>query len=164
MRGLAVVLSSAALVLSAVVPAIASEHEVKVLRSIPWSADAKVRPQVKAQCQIETRLPEYLAQSSDQVRLVEGPLGASGRVLELTITNARTVAGGWVSGGKWVTVVGVLREDDREIGNFLAKRLTIGYFNFTACSAAARSIKATARDIAEWLKDPQPDSKLGSAQ
>jgi len=59
--------------------------------------------------------------------------------------------------------VGVLRENGREIGNFTAKRITIGFVNFSACSAAARCAKAIGLDIAGWLENPQPNSRLGSA-
>jgi len=84
-------------------------------------------------------------------------------VLELTITDVHTAGGGAFSGPKWITVVGVLRENGREIGNFTAKRITIGFFQFSACSAAARCANAIGMDIAAWLENPQPNSRLGSA-
>lgn len=152
-----------AMALSWATSATAGENDVKVLRSIPYSGDAQVRQAVKDQCALQTKLPQYLGEHSDRVELADGPLGQTGRVLELTITNVRTAGGGAFSGPKWITVVGVLRENGREIGNFTAKRITMSPFKLTACSATDRCAKALGLDIATWLENPQPDSKLGSA-
>lgn len=141
----------------------ADENDVKVLRTIPFSSDAKVRQTVMDQCGLQTALPQFLDEYSDRVELVDGLPGKGARILELTITNVRAAGGGWLSGPKWITVEGVLRENGREIGNFTAKRITIGYLQFTACGSARRCAKAIGKDIAEWLENPQPGSRLGSA-
>jgi hypothetical protein len=140
----------------------AAEDDVKVLRAISFNSDAKVRESVKEQCKIQTDVPRFIDEYSDRVQLVDGPLRTNGRVLDLTIIAARAAGGGYFSGGKWVTVEGVLTEDGRKIGNFTAKRFTLGVFNMTACGAARRCSKAVGKDIAEWLENPQSDSKLGS--
>ena len=139
-----------------------AQDDVKILREISFSSDAIVREAVKQECNIQTDVPQYIEANSDRVQLVDGPLGTNGRVLDLTIVAARATGGGYLSGGKWVTLEGVLTENGRKIGNFKAKRFTIGYFNFRACGAARRCSKALGKDIAEWLENPQMDSKLGS--
>ncbi len=139
-----------------------AQDDVKILREISFSSDAIVREAVKQECNIQTDVPQYIEANSDRVQLVDGPLGTNGRVLDLTIVAARATGGGYLSGGKWVTLEGVLTENGRKIGNFKAKRFTIGYVNFSACGAARRCSKALGKDIAEWLENPQMDSELGS--
>ena len=152
-----------AVVMLASAPSVATAgDDVKVLRIISFSSDAKVREAVKQQCNIQTDVPRFIEANSDRVPPVDGSLGTNGRVLDLTIVAARATGGGYLSGGKWVTVEGVLTENGRKIGNFKAKRITIGYLNFRACGAALRCSKALGKDIAEWLEDPQRDSELGS--
>jgi hypothetical protein len=153
---------SAALVLLAA-SASADSDGVTVLRTIPFSSDANVHQKVKDQCEPQNKVPEFLSKYSERVELVDGPLGETGRVLELTITAVRVKGWFYLSGPKWITIVGVLRENGVEIGNFTAKRITIGYLNMTACGAGRRCADALGRDIAEWLENPQKDSKLGSA-
>lgn len=131
---------------------------VKVPRSIAFAENARVKQAVKDQCQLQTRIPEYIAQFSSQVELVDGNPGDSGRVLEVTIEGVRSPGGGFYSGSKWIEVSGVLRENGKKIGDFTGKRSTIGYFNLTACSSAARCAKALGRDIAEWLENPKPNT------
>ncbi|MHC4714793.1 MAG: hypothetical protein ACYTAN_16235 [Planctomycetota bacterium] len=142
-------------------PFAAAQDDVEVLRSIPFSSDARARESVKEQCKIQTDVPRFIDKYSDRVRLVDGPLRTNGRILDLTIVAARATGMGYLSGAKWVTVEGILTENGREIGNFTAKRSTLGTFSFTACRSARRCAKAVAKDIAEWLEDPQPNSKLG---
>lgn len=138
-----------------------AEDDVKVLRTISFDSEAKIRQAVKDECKIETDVPHFIDAYSDQVQLVDGPLGKKGRVLDLTIVDARAAGGGMYSGTKWLTVKGVLKENGSKIGSFTAKRTTVGLFNLGACSAARRCSKAVGKDIAAWLKDPKSDSTLG---
>ena len=120
-----------------------------------------VRDAIKEECQIQTDLPRYIAEFSNQVELVDGSLRKGGRVLELEIVDARATGGGAFSGGKWVTVEGALTENGRKVGDFTAKRVTAGITNFSACSAVRRCSRAIGKDIAEWLENPKPNSRLG---
>jgi hypothetical protein len=158
-----IALFAVGLVVLTLAPTTAGAGEsVKVLRTLSFSDAAKTRDKVKEQCKIQTDVPRYIEDYSDIVQLVAGPLGKSGRVLELTIVDARAAGFGFYSGGKWVSVDGVLTEDGREIGSFQAKRFTIGYFNMTSCGAARRCSKAVGKDIAKWLENPEMHSRLGS--
>jgi hypothetical protein len=136
--------------------------DVKISSTISFSSDAVIRESVKEQCKFQTDVPKYIDKYSDQVELVDGPLQTNARVLTISIIDARAAGGGYFSGGKWLTVEGVLTEDGRKLGNFKAKRFTLGVFNLTACGAAHRCSKAVGKDIAEWLEDPQLDSMLGT--
>ncbi len=149
------------LVVFASVPAMGAADNVKVLSEIPFSRDARIRDAIKEECTLQTDLPHYIAEFSDQVELVDGSLRKGGRVLQLEIVDARATGGGAFSGGKWVTVEGALTENGRKVGDFTAKRVTAGVTNFSACSAVQRCSRAIGKDIAEWLENPKPNSRLG---
>ena len=139
--------------------------ETQVLRAIPYAKGVEVRQAVRDQCQLETKVPGYIAEFGSDVVLVDR-LGG-GRVLELAITEVHAPGGGGFSGPKWMTVTGSLREGRRVVGTFRAKRFTTGgafaAFKRT-CSIIGRCTKAIGRDIAAWLGNPGMDSKLGDAQ
>ena len=139
--------------------------ETQVLRAIPYAKGVEVRQAVRDQCQLETKVPGYIAEFGSDVVLVDR-LGG-GRVLELAITEVHAPGGGGFSGPKWMTVTGTLREGRRVVGTFRAKRFTTGgafaAFKRT-CSIIGRCTKAIGRDIAAWLENPGMDSKLGDAQ
>ncbi|MDH3212208.1 MAG: hypothetical protein OEM05_06960 [Myxococcales bacterium] len=139
--------------------------ETRVLRAIPYAQGVEVRQAVRDECQLETKVPGYIAQFGSDVVLVD-QLGG-GRVLELAITEVHAGGGGSFSGPMWMTVTGTLREGRRVVGTFRAKRFTTGgaFAGFKGtCSIIGRSTKAIGRDIAAWLENPGMDSKLGDAR
>jgi hypothetical protein len=139
--------------------------ETQVLRAIPYAKDAEVRQAVRDTCQLETKVPGFIAQFGSDVVLVDQLKG--GRVLELAITQVHAPGGGGFSGPKWMTVTGTLREGGRAVGTFRAKRFTTGgvFAGFKGtCSIIARTTKAIGSDIATWLENPGMDSKLGDAK
>jgi hypothetical protein len=139
--------------------------ETQVLRSIPFAKGTEIRQPVRDQCQLETKVPAFIAEFGSDVVLVDR-LGG-GRALELVITEVHAPGGGGFSGPKWMTVKGTLREQGRVVGSFRAKRYTTGgaFAGFKGtCSIIGRCTKAIGRDIAAWLESPGMDSKLGDAQ
>jgi hypothetical protein len=157
-------LGLATLLFAAAAPA--DGNHVKVLRSIPFGSDAHASQKVEDECQLQTKVPSFLDQYSDDVELVDGPLGKSGRVLELTISEVHASGGGAYSGAKSMTVSGVLRKDGAEIGSFTATRFSggglFGGYKGT-CAIVGRCAKVIGKDIAEWLKHPSKNARLGNA-
>ena len=151
------------LVSAAAVPA--DQGNVKVLRSIPFDADAASQ-KVQDECELQNKVPHFLDAYSERVELVDGSLGKSGRILELTITEVHAPGGGAFSGPKWMTVEGVLRDNGREVGSFTASRYSgggvFGAYKGT-CAIVGRCAKTLGKDIASWLENPQKGSKLGDA-
>lgn len=163
LAGTLLAVCAALLVSAAAVPA--DQGSVKVLRSIPFAADAASQ-KIQDECKLQNKVPQFLDAYSERVELVDGPLGKSGRVLELKITEVHAPGGGAFSGAKYMTVEGVLRDDGREVGSFTASRYSgggvFGGYKGT-CSIIGRCAKAIGKDIAGWLENPQKDSKLGNA-
>jgi hypothetical protein len=139
---------------------------IQVLRTIPFASESGVSQKVKDECQLETKVPQFLSSYSKSVELVDGPLGPAGRVLELKITQVHAPGGGAWSGAKSMTVKGTLRQDGEEIGNFIASRYSgggaFGGYKGT-CAIVGRCAKTIGKDIAAWLKNPGKDSRLGDA-
>ena len=152
----------------ALAPAAAAEP-VKVLRSIPFASTAQVPPAVKEQCQLQTKVPEFLSQAAGaNVQLVDGALNRKvGRVLEWVISEVHAPGGGAFSGPKWLTVKGELFDRGKQIGSFRAKRFTtggaFGAFKGT-CSIIGRCSKAVGEDIAKWLAAPTQNAEIGDAR
>jgi hypothetical protein len=147
-------------------PGVAAAGGVKVLRSIPYAAESDAPEKVKDECKLQTKVPHFLSEYAGDVELVDGSLGSSGRTLTLEIGDVHASGGGAFSGPKTVTVTGVLRENGKSIGNFVATRFSgggaFGFYKGT-CAIAGRCAKAIGKDIADWLKSPGKDSRLGDA-
>jgi hypothetical protein len=97
---------------------VADRDRILISTVAPYVNDSVVSKPVHQKCELETKLPQYVAdEAGDLVQLVDGaPQG--GRVLNLWIAQAVGVAGGVWSGGKSVTVEGELIEDGRLVGSF----------------------------------------------
>jgi hypothetical protein len=146
----------------------ASAQATKVPRSIPFSSNAAVPDAVRSQCELQTKVPEFIAQSAgSSVELADGVSRKAGRVLEMEITEVHAPGGGAFSGPKWMTVNGTLYDRGKQIGSFRAKRFSSGgaFGAFKgSCAIIGRCAKAIGQDIAGWLAAPTPNALLGNAQ
>ena len=143
----------------------AGSSSVKVLRSIPFAEGSGATENLKNECKLETRVPEFLSQFSDRVELVD-ELGKGGRVLTLEISHVHAPGGGGFSGAKIVTVKGTLREGGEKTASFTATRYSTGgmFGGYKGtCAIVGRCAKTIGKDIAGWLKSPQDDANLGDA-
>jgi len=147
--------------------AFASAGTVKAAQTIGFADDADVRPKIKDECKLQTKVPAFLKDFSSDVELVTGDPGGTGRVLSMRVTQVHAPGGGMFSGPKWMTVTGELHEDGEMIGNFTARRGSgggaFGGYKGT-CSILGRCAKTIGKDIAAWLNSPGKDSRLGDAR
>ncbi len=135
---------------------------IQVLNTIPFSEGSGAPQKVKDECQLETKVPNFLAEYASDVELVD-TLGKQGRVLELAITHVHAPGGGAFSGPKRVTVKGTLRENGATIGNFVAERFSLAATFGGTCAIVGKCAKAIGKDIADWLQSPGKDSRLGDS-
>ena len=144
--------------------------DVTVSQTIPFAENSGANSTVKAECQIQTRLPEFIksfAKDDPQVVLTADPIDqVKGRVLILEIVSVVGAGGGAWTGPKSVTVKGELWEDGKVIGSFTASRYSgggaFGAYKGT-CSIFGRCVKVLGEDIAAWLKSPRMNAMLGNA-
>jgi len=139
---------------------------VKVQNPVPYASQAEVRQQVRVECLLGEKLASYINQFADDVELVEGAPGGSGRVLHMEITDVFAPGGGAFSGPKWMQVKGTLKQDGKLLGSFRAKRVSSGAFTgFSGtCGILAKCTRAVAEDISNWLANPGKGSLLGDAR
>jgi hypothetical protein len=164
-HGVRLAIATACALLLASVSGAAQAGGIQVLKTIPFAEGSGAPQKVKDQCQLETKVPSFLAEYASDVELVD-TLGKQGRVLELEITHVQAPGGGAFSGPKRMTVTGTLRENGAAIGNFVAERFSMGGA-FAAykgtCAIVGRCAKAIGKDISDWLQSPGKDSRLGDA-
>lgn len=119
-------------------------------------------PKVIEECDLQNRLPGYLAEAAPNT----GPGAATaGKVLTLEISHVMGFGGGLYSGPKQIVVKGTLTEGGAVTGTFEAKRTTVTGGAFGAykgtCSLLHRTAKAVAKDVSGWLPAPTMNAKLG---
>jgi hypothetical protein len=138
----------------AIAPA-AAFASIRVPSKIDYASGATVRPEVRAQCDLQALIPAAVADASSNIELVSS--GANVR-LEITAVHA---PGGWVfSGPKWVQVSGSMGGK-----SFRAKRYSaFDPFAGGTCGILGKIARVLGRDIAAWLENPTDNAEIGDAQ
>jgi len=164
LRWLAVAFCTA---LSALPGAAEAGGSIKLLRSVGYSEGAFVRPEIKSECELANKVPEwiqlYAAKKGIQIELVDA-LPASGTVLELEIADAIETGNAWTGRQKGLVIQGRLLENGQLKGNFRGRRMTSGGFfggYKGTCSFLGRCAKTLGSDVAEWLQAPATGSNIG---
>jgi hypothetical protein len=140
---------------------------IKLLRKVGFAEGAFVRPEVKSECNLEGRVPEWVQQFAQKrgihVDLVDA-LPDSGLVLELEIADAIELGNAWTGRQKGLVIQGRLLENGQLKGNFRGRRMTSGGFfggYKGTCSFFGRCAKTLGSDVAEWLQSPAGSSNIG---
>ena len=128
---------------------------------VPYAEDAKVRQAIKDECKLGEKASIFLGKYLKQAGQVPDK-PASGKYLDIRITEVHANGGGMYSGPKWLEIQGTLNEDGKVGPSFRAKRFTTG--GMRACSAAARCVKAVSKDIFKWSQNPVDGAELGDAK
>jgi len=147
----------------------ASAESIKVAAATPFSTTGMVKESVKNECQLESKLPqfinEYASSYGIEIELSDAVSKKSkGKALVLEITGTEGAGGGAWSGAKSVMVKGELFNNGKSIGNFVASRYSTGgvFAGFKGtCSIMGRCVKAIGKDIATWLQNPTKNAQLG---
>lgn len=154
-------LALAAFALALAAPAGAADA-IKIGSKIPFANSGVASDAVRAECKLETNLPEFIVEfAGGAVALSDNP-GKGGRVFDAKITNVLAPGGGSWSGPKSVLVEGQLKQNGKVVGTVAARRNTTrgGYGTCGMLNFAARAV---AKDIAGWLKEPSMGARLGDA-
>jgi hypothetical protein len=158
MNKLSMLLPVVALALAA--PA-AMADSVKIGAKVPYADPASVRDAIKKECDMETNMSQYLQEfAKGTVEVASDLKDAKGKIFDAKI------GGVWAAGGPWgaasILVEGELRENGKVVGTVASRRNTSR--GGGACQKLMVSGRKVAEDIAEWLKAPTMDAKLGDAK
>ncbi|NCC49807.1 MAG: hypothetical protein EOM20_01195 [Spartobacteria bacterium] len=137
---------------------------------IAFSDGNTITDAVKNECQLTTLLPDYILEYAQSynvpVAVDEAAFKADkGLILKLEITAADSGWSAWSGHQKYTQVKGQLYENGMVKASFIAGRNSKGGFagNYkNTCSVLRRSLKAVAKDIANWLKAPKDGAVLGN--
>jgi hypothetical protein len=140
---------------------------IKLLRTVGYAEEAFVRPEIRSECQLESKVPEWIqlfaAKKGIQIELVDA-LPQTGQVLQLEIADAIETGNAWTGRQKGLVIQGRLLEDGQLKGNFRGRRMTTGGFfggYKGTCSFLGRCAKTLGSDVADWLRSPAKSSNIG---
>ena len=144
----------------------AGSQNVVMLRAVPFADDAFVRPAVRDECKLETRVADYIVAASGGAVSTVGELNGNDKaaVLDVQITDTTESGNAFAGRHKSLTLQGELRENGEVVGSFLARRSTMGgvFGGYRSnCSFLARCAKTLGRDVAQWLRNPSMNARLG---
>lgn len=148
--------------------AVAGDETLRLQTPAQYDIDAGVDPRVRAECQVDSRVSQKLAQQLEKtyrVVPVDVPLpGGGDKVLALTVLKVIGASGSVWTGKKGIVLQGTLTRNGETIGSFVAQRRssggTWGLFK-DACYILDRCATALGKDVARWLERPAMDSWLG---
>jgi hypothetical protein len=150
------------LALTLAAPAVLADS-IKIGSKIPIQEGAEVREAIRKECDLESQLAQYLVEyGKGSIQISPDKLDkAGGKVFDAKITGVWATGGPW--GGASIRVDGELRENGKVIGTVASRRNTTrgGY---GACGKIHVSTKKVAEDLADWMKSPSMDAKLGDAK
>ena len=143
---------------------------VTMIADVPYAEGSRVKANIRKEClKLGTKLASFTQEFSKKqnidVQLAESiDTSASGRVLQLEITDAVSRGNAFIGHRKFVDVKGILWEDGKKVASFTATRVSGGGFAGgykSSCAVLGRCVKAIGKDIASWLANPEDDVHLG---
>lgn len=143
-----------------------AQQTVKVQSTIPYAEDNDISDTIKTECPLGTQLAGFIKQySTVPVELVDGEASKiSGRVLEVTITDAVSMGNAWMGHQKFAKIKGTLFDNGKKVASFKARRNSMGgaFGGFKgSCSVLGRTVEVLGQDVGGWLKDPRDGAALG---
>ena len=162
---------AAALFLTIGVPLTAQSQAATITmgRTVPFEDASMVPKAVLDECGLPEKHADLLekaatAQGIKLVRDDDAFKAGKGRILFMQIANSGGGGNAWTGRSRSVAVKGRLVQDGAEIGNFSGLRSSMGgaFGGFKgACALFGRDVEALSKDIAQWLKSPSKDARLG---
>jgi len=138
-------------------------------RDMPYRDTKAIGRAILAECSLPQQGAELLETAARReglnvLRDDEAVKAGKGRVLQVEIVNTTSFGNAYTGFHKAVEVKGRLTEDGNEIGDFSGRRDALsGALAFRGtCSALRRCLDSLTSDIAQWLKNPGKNSRVGN--
>ena len=138
-------------------------------REMPFRDTKAIGRAILAECSLPQQGAELLETAARReglnvVRNDDAVKAGKGRVLQVEIVDTTSFGNAYTGFHKAVEVKGRLTEDGNEIGDFSGRRDALsGALAFRGtCSALRRCLDSLTSDIAQWLKNPGKNSRVGN--
>ena len=132
----------------------AQAETITIGRVAPFGENSGASNNVKAECKLETRIPEYIVKAAkDDISIVttsESLVAVEGPVMIVTIAYVHASGGGNWSGGKRVRVDIVLRENGETVDSTTIQRSS--RTGFGTCAILKKITRVLGEDIVAWLQ------------
>lgn len=157
------------LVIAALLPLGANAADsITIPKRIPFAKGVEVPQAVVAECSLPEKTAQFVQEFAGKnmdVRLAENVTSKMpGKVLTMQLTGVKGTSGGAWSGAKAVAAEGSLYDNGKLVGSFKVIRHSgggaFGGYKGT-CSILGRCSKAVGKDVAEWLRAPSLNARLG---
>lgn len=144
---------------------------VTVREFIPFKKDARISPNIKAECIINEQLSNFIrtygSENNIAVNRVDSiNTAGEGHVLSVEIVDAVSRGNPFLGHRKFTEVSGTLYENGKEVASFTGARFSGGgaFGGFKgSCSVLGRTVEALGKDIAFWLEDPIDGQHMGDS-
>jgi hypothetical protein len=152
-------------------PALAgTDNTVAIETLIPYANRDEIRDSTRKDCGLGTKLSRHIVDRSGKRGLTLNRVGnladsKEARVLGIRITDA--LGSGGMLPSTSISIDGVLKQDTKVIGTFVATRFSkAGFLPFmtSECSVFSNAVKLLAEDVSKWLEKPSLDARLGDAR
>ena len=142
---------------------------VAIQQAVPLNEDAEISGAVKAECHLGENLSQYVMDNAQKrgmtvTRTADLSSTSPGRVITMEITSAVADGNAFMGHHKSMSVKGSLYQDGKLVGNFKARRISMGgaFGGFKGnCQVLDRVNKELGEDIAEWMLAPGMNGLLG---
>jgi len=150
-------------------PAISNKPIAYLNMMMPTYADnADILDSMRQECTLPTQLlsfiDKYARHQNLYIKAINNPvIEPAEQVLTVEITRIAVPIDGTWSTEKTVSVKGQLTENNQMIGDFVATRSSAGLLTGIVgrCFVIERCMKALAKDISLWLREPTMNARLG---
>ncbi|MGB4858066.1 MAG: hypothetical protein WBP11_01940 [Dokdonella sp.] len=144
----------------------AQAQAVQLHKPVPYAQENDVSDAIKKECHLGEKLADFVkAKSSVPVELTsQAPNRASGRVLQMEISDAVSMGNAFMGHQKFAKVKGTLFENGKKVASFKARRNSMGgaFGGFKgSCSVLGRTVAAIGADVGKWLAKPVDGAALG---
>jgi hypothetical protein len=142
---------------------------VAIQQAVPLNEDAEIAGSVKTECHLGENLSQYVMENAQKrgmtiTRAADLSASSPGRVVTMEIMSAVSDGNAFTGHHKSMSVKGSLYQDGKLIGNFRARRVSMGgaFGEFKGnCQVLDRVNKELGEDIAEWMLAPGMNGLLG---
>ena len=147
-----------------------TDNTVAIETLIPYANRDEIRDSTREDCGLGTKLSRQIVDRSEKRGLTLKRVGnladsEEARVLSVRITDA--LGSGGMLPSTSISIDGVLKQDAKVVGTFVATRFAkAGFLPFmtSECSVFSKAVKLLAEDVSKWLENPSLDARLGDAR